>query len=623
MLRRDLVTRIAAGLLVLYVAGSIAVGIFAYSASVRAITAEALYANEVLSRALRDLAEELHAMAPDQPVESVVETAWHRSRAEELGRFLCFVRRDGQLTLHTERPEERGTDISRQLLGFPEDSLAPRIHDVLEGERDWSGENLTQTGVPQVVSYSYSRALGGMIGVHIPKVTLEEAENAATAPWILALIGLSGVLLPIAFGLLHFAYRHQLHATERAEAQRRVLEARLEEAHRIDAIGRLAGGVAHDFNNMLTVVLSYTELLRKDLQSQSARENLDGIVVATRHAAKLTAELLAFGRRQVLTPEVVDICEVIERSTPVLKGLAGPDVELEIDVRRPLLPVRVDPSKLEQVLANLVLNARQAIEPMRSEVHPGSIRVHVQGSRQLPPERPRVEDAPCADPRAVWIRITDDGVGMNAETQARLFEPFFTTKAVGEGTGLGMSMVHGTITQSGGAIFVDSSPGEGTSISLLLPGVKRSELAPERPLRPAREPGSPHILLVEDQAPLRRILARALSHAGFGVCDVADGEAGLSAIEQEGAESFDLIIADVQMPRLSGPELVSRIEAQSSNPLRVLFISGYPAPDGAREHGQGSACLRGYPVLEKPFSLNDFIARVNDILGRPSPAKHA
>ncbi len=609
------VTRIAGTLLLLVIVFAVIVGASAYRASTRAVTREAQQSNEILSHAVRRLAEELHRATPESPSTRAVLSAWDQLGVAKLGRFLCFIRGDGELGIHTQSPERVGRDFSRQSLATTPSPSAPTIGDLLDAKADWTGEDISSAGEHQVVSFSYSSELGGLIGVHIPAEALAADHGATSRPWLLGLALFTGIALPAAFGLIHFAYRSQLQATERVEADRRALEARLEQAQRLDAIGRLAGGVAHDFNNMLTVILSYAELLRGELTTKSQLESLKGVTDATQRAADLTGQLLAFGRRQILKPELLDVGDVVKQLTPMLKGLTGPAIELKITIARSLAPIRADRAKLEQVMANLVLNARQAIAATGTERGRIAVDVCWEDTQQAEMDdeaRPAVPRGDRHIHGSVLVRVADNGEGMDEPTRERIFEPFFTTKAEGQGTGLGMAMVHGTISQSGGSIQVKSAPREGTTISIRLPCVEPQAIeTSERPQTTTLEECSGSILLVDDQASLRRVLARALQKAGYDVTEAADGAEGLCRAKERGVECFDLVVADLRMPNMDGIEFVRRLEKESDQELCVLFMTGYSSPESLEGRSEEGGEIIGYPLLHKPFSLDEFLSRVS------------
>ncbi len=393
---------------------------------------------------------------------------------------------------------------------------------------------------------------------------------------------------------------------------RRALEEQLHSAHKMEAVGRLAGGIAHDFNNTLMAVMGYGEKLRRRMGGDAAgRADVDEVLAATRRAAVLVRKLLAVGRRQVLQPRVIDLNAVVDGMRDMLRRVLGEDVELVVLRARELGHVRADPGQTEQVLLNLALNARDAM-PRGGHIVIETANVVI--------DAPEKEEAPIRPGRYVAVSLTDTGSGMDEETRRRLFEPFFTTKEAWRGTGLGLASVYGTVQQSGGSIRVQSSVGRGTTIRILLPRVDEP-LDAEAPA-PAAPPllhGCAHetVLVVEDEPVLRELIDESLREAGYTVLLAPHGEAALDLAAAHGAR-IDLVISDVVMPRLGGPELVRRLAAVRPA-LRVLFMSGY-SEEAVAHHG---ALEPGTEFLEKPFAPDALVRRVRGILDAPVPVEIA
>jgi len=382
--------------------------------------------------------------------------------------------------------------------------------------------------------------------------------------------------------------------------ERRRLEHELRQAQRLEAIGRLAGGIAHDFNNLLTVIAGYTETLLLGKRVEEEPE-LEQIADAARRATVLTRQLLAFSRRQVLQPRVIDLNDVVAGVTPMLSRLIGEDVELHIRLAEGLDPIRADPSQLEQVLVNLSVNARDAMP------HGGRL-VITTANVELDEEHVAHHDEASTGPH-VLLSVGDTGTGMDAETLAHVFEPFFTTKAVGTGTGLGLATVYGIVKQSGGSVWLYSEPGQGTTVKVYLPRSDSRVLEEAvRPAAPTDARGSETILLAEDEESLRRLTARMLETRGYEVIAAETATEAVRIAEEQGRE-IDLLLTDLIMPELSGGELAKRVRTVAPG-VRVLFMSGY-ADDVMTSKG---ALEPGAPFLEKPFSARDLAVKVREAL---------
>ena len=388
----------------------------------------------------------------------------------------------------------------------------------------------------------------------------------------------------------------------RMEDEIRKLQLQLLQSQRLEAVGLLASGMAHDFNNLLNVIMGYAELLARSLpQADTRRARIEHILQATLKAGTLTRRLLAFRRKPVEQPKVVDLNALVSEAERMLRRLIGEDVDLVLQLGDGLGNVKVDPGQLEQVLLNLAVNARHAMP------RGGALTLATDNAA---PDRGDEDRSP---PPGGYVRltVTDTGVGMDAETRALIFEPFFTTKPRGEGTGLGLATVSGIVQQSGGLIEVDSEPGRGTSFRIYLPRVDES---PEpAPLPPASQPGPrghETVLLVEDQDSLRDMIRETLQLLGYRVLVARDGEAAL-AVARGHRGRLALLITDVVMPRLDGCDLARRLTTERPD-LRVLYMSGHGPDLVARRDPDGAD-----PVLEKPFSTRALSIRVREVLDRP------
>jgi signal transduction histidine kinase/DNA-binding NarL/FixJ family response regulator len=366
----------------------------------------------------------------------------------------------------------------------------------------------------------------------------------------------------------------------------RDLEEQVSQMQKMEAVGRLAGGIAHDFNNLLSVIMGYAESLRRQLGGDPQHgPKVEGILAATNRAAGVTRQLLAFSRKQVIQPRVLDLNAVITQAGQMLGRLIGEHVALRLDLAPRLPKVLADPGQLEQVLMNLVVNARDAM-----------------------PEGGTLTIATRAAGGQVAVEITDTGGGMSEATRRRIFEPFFTTKGVGKGTGLGLSTVFGIVTQAGGRIEVNSELHHGTTFTLYWPatGERLSSPEPSRS-RPAAG-GNETILLVEDEPEVRAVMAQSLSSAGYRVLEAATPDEALWLAR---VKTFDLLLTDVVMPGLSGRSLAFRIAALRPQ-TPVLYVSGY-TDDILSEHG---VLPTDVALLEKPFSTDQLLTRVREVLSR-------
>jgi len=378
------------------------------------------------------------------------------------------------------------------------------------------------------------------------------------------------------------------------------LETSLRHAHKMEAVGQLAAGVAHDFNNLLTAILGFAELLKPCVRADpTASEGVLQIGEAAQQAANLTAQLLAFGRKQPVQPEVLDLNEVVRETAGMLRRLVREDVELELTLSRHLPPVQADRNQIRQLLLNLVTNARDAM--------PRGGRLEIRTEEQLVSGEPSSGTPLLGAARAAVLSVTDTGEGMDAETRERIFEPFFTTKAVGQGTGLGLASVHGIVEQNGGTIAVESSPGKGATFRIALPATTCLATAAQR-LAPQTSITTPAtVLVVEDQDRVRSVVVRVLREAGYQVLEASDGESTLRLIEQH--PGIEVVLTDIVMPRLDGRSLAARLREKRSD-LRVIFTSGYAEQaDRAWLGSDGNAAF-----LAKPFTPRELVEAVQKML---------
>jgi PAS domain S-box-containing protein len=391
-------------------------------------------------------------------------------------------------------------------------------------------------------------------------------------------------------------------AIQRDITERRQLELQLAQSQKMEAVGRLAGGVAHDFNNLLTVISGYAELLLDGTSSGNpTRTSLEEIRKAGERAAALTRQLLAFSRQQVLAPQVLDLNAAIAEMDKMLRRLIGEDIDLVILPGANVGRIKADPGQIEQVIMNMAVNARDAM-PEGGKLTIEAANVDLDGSYAQ-------RDTEAAPGRYVMLAVTDNGSGMDQETQARIFEPFFTTKAQGKGTGLGLATVYGIVKQSGGFIWVYSELGQGTTFKIYLPRVEEIAAAVE-PVRarPAPHRGSETILVVEDEEALRSLIRTVLEANGYTVLAASGGIEALGICKIQSC-AIHLVLTDVVMPQMTGRELVKRM-ASLRPETKVLYMSGYT--DNAMVHH--GVLDGGTPFLQKPFTPDALARKVREVL---------
>ncbi|MBS3822099.1 MAG: response regulator, partial [Phycisphaerae bacterium] len=391
-------------------------------------------------------------------------------------------------------------------------------------------------------------------------------------------------------------------ARKEAEAERERLEQQLRQAQKMEAVGRLAGGVAHDFNNMLTAILGNAELALKRVDASGPlHEDLNEICKAAGRSADLTRQLLAFARKQMVAPRVLDLNETVSGMLKMLRRLIGEDVELAWSPGEGVWPVRIDPSQVDQILANLCLNARDAVDAG------GQISIETSNVHLGEDDCVGVPDA--APGEYVVLSVSDNGRGMDTETLENLFEPFFTTKAVGEGTGLGLATVYGIVRQNGGFIRVYSELGSGATFHIHLP---RSAAAPAHaeaaPRHDLAAGGGRTVLLVEDEPSVLALGKAVLQDLGYEVLTAATPEEAIDLAERH--DDIDLLLTDVVMPGMNGRELSERLMRRHSG-LRRVFMSGYTA-DVIAHHGVLDERVH---FIQKPFTRRTLAAKLREALG--------
>ena len=406
----------------------------------------------------------------------------------------------------------------------------------------------------------------------------------------LALVSLSGLLLAAIMA-----------EREDAMNKRLQLEEQLRHSQKMEAVGRLAGGIAHDFNNLLTAIIGYTEIVLHGLDPKDDRRaDAEEIGRAAMRAADLTRQMLAFSRRQVLQMKIIDLNKALAKVEPMLRRMIGEDIVMTVTGRATNAYVRVDPGQVEQVVMNLVVNARDAM--------PQGGRLNVETGDALLDEA-AVADIPDAKPgNYVMLSVSDTGVGMPPEIRARIFEPYFTTKEVGKGTGLGLSTAYGIVRQSEGHITLSSEVGLGTTFRIYLPRAEAPQPAAVDSGGEKMPEGTEHILLVEDDSSVRRLSKELLIRLGYSVTEAASGRAGL-ALGSDDTRHFDLALCDVILGDMSGPAVAEALMALRPS-IRVLYMSGYTdeaiVKTGVLDEGK--------PFLQKPFTPMQLSRKIREVL---------
>jgi two-component system cell cycle sensor histidine kinase/response regulator CckA len=389
----------------------------------------------------------------------------------------------------------------------------------------------------------------------------------------------------------------------REVTERRRLETRVHQTQRLEAIGRLAGGIAHDFNNILSAIHGFGSIVHGELgERDPLRGDMQEILKAVERAANLTRQLLAFGRRQVLQPKVIDVGGYVRDLERMIRRIVGEDIEIVVRVDEGAVTAKADPGQLEQVLINLVVNARDAM--------PTGGRITIEASNVVIGNEDSRESAELSPGNYVTLSVSDTGIGMSKKVQDHIFEPFFTTKESGQGSGLGLSTVFGIVKQSGGHIFVDSDPGHGSTFNIYFPASRErpTRVITSANLAPIALTGAETILLVEDENAVRSFVARALRQQGYQVLDASNGGEALMIAEQHPG-IIHLLLTDVIMPRVSGKQLAERLRTLRAD-LRVLYMSGYAeeiiAPHGVLEPGAA--------FIEKPLTAEALGRKIREVL---------
>ncbi|QEL15587.1 PAS domain S-box protein [Limnoglobus roseus] len=535
--------------------------------------------------------------------------------------------REAQAQLE-RRVETRTAELSHATHQLSEEEAARRAAEgrvrrlaaiVASSEDAIIGQDLAGTitdwnaGAEHLLAYPAAEVVGRPAAVIVPADRRDEAERVTgrlargedVRPYETVRLRRGGVEVPVSIRVSPIRDDGQL--VGRAEICRDLtyakrLEERLRQSQKMESIGQLAGGVAHDFNNILTVINGYTDLILQDLGPDDPRRGLlKQVHDAGTRAAALTQQLLAFSRKQVLQPRVLDLGVVVRDSERMLRRLIGEDVHLATVIRPDLGRVKVDPTQMEQVLLNLAVNARDAM-PRGGRLTVEAANVNLdEGYADAHPE--------VWPGRYVMLAVADTGTGMDEGTKARMFDPFYTTKGVGKGTGLGLAVVHGIVKQSGGHVVAYSEVGLGTTVKMCLPAVEGLGTAGKSHPRITTGPrGSETVLLVEDEAAVRQFSRAALQLSGYTVLEAGHGgEAVRLAERYEGP--IHLLVSDVVMPEMGGRLLAERLSASRPG-IKVVFVSGY-TDDAIVRHGVLEA---GVAFLQKPFSPADLARKVREVL---------
>ncbi len=391
-------------------------------------------------------------------------------------------------------------------------------------------------------------------------------------------------------------------------SDRKQLEERLRQVQKLDAIGKLAGGIAHDFNNAITAIIGYAEMILLRVKSPDPLyQDAKQIVRAAEHSARLTHQLLAFSRKQVLQPRPLDLQEELTNVEGMVRRLIGESISLSLDVAPNLWRTMGDAGQIQQVVLNLAINARDAMS------NGGQLTLSLANTTITATEALRIPDGRPGE--FVLLTVSDTGTGMSGETLKRIFEPFFTTKDVGRGTGLGLATCHGIIRQTSGMIAVSSVLGLGTTFSVYLPKAEGIQASDARPLHQNGAPsGTEKILVVEDEEILRELAVQVLESLGYRVITAEDGQAAIDLITRDSGHGIDMIVTDLMMPRMNGRELIEWI-GENVGAMPVLFMSGYTDDDIIRDAVEGAEV----EYLQKPFTPHALAFKIREVLDRVAP----
>jgi two-component system, cell cycle sensor histidine kinase and response regulator CckA len=464
------------------------------------------------------------------------------------------------------------------------------VNDAAVRHYGWSREQFLTMKITEIRPASEVDALlqgirGGSVGSHRPETWRHRLRDGTV------------IDVEISAGKIFFEGRDAALVVARDVTERRRMQERLASAEKMEAVGRLAGGVAHDFNNLLTVISGYAAILRSE---PAATQPLDEIEHAAEQAAALTRQLLAFSRRQVMRPQVVDVNEIVGGMGAMLERIIGDDVQVAIQLAEGVSAVEADRAQIERVVLNLAANARDAM--------PRGGRLTIETADVVLEDSYVATHGDVTPGPHVLLAISDTGIGMSDEVRRRLFEPFFTTKSSGGGTGLGLATVFGVVKQSGGSIFVYSEEGRGTTFKIYLPASQRPVVHESDGAQPASERGSETVVVVEDDESVRELVRIMLGGCGYGVLAAPDAD-GAARMCEAHPGGVDLLLTDVVMPDIGGRALAERLTALFPH-LRVLFMSGY-SDEAVVRHG---IIRPDTAFIEKPFTQASLARKVREVL---------
>jgi PAS domain S-box-containing protein len=532
---------------------------------------------------------------------------WLRDRAVSThveGGVLCADGTFSDVSAHREAEEARWAVLSGALDGYYLTDAHGKILEVNDSYCRMSG---------------YSRQ--ELLAMRVPDLECQETDAQVAEHMQLILAQLSdrfetrhrrkdGQVIDVessvtAQGNRFVCFLRDVTERKRAEQENRLLQEQLLQAQKMEAVGRLAGGIAHDFNNLLMVIRSYSEMLDGSLPANDKRQRYaEEILKATDRAARLTGQMLAFSRKQMLAPVVLDLNILLDESVKMLRRVIGEDIEVRVNASEPLWPIEADADQILQVLMNLSVNARDAM-PRGGDLVLATRNVTVPGDS--------AEYTYMASGEYVMLSVTDTGEGMSKETQERIFEPFFTTKGVGRGTGLGLSTVYGIVKQSNGYVWCKSELGQGTTFTILLPRATHAP-APAASLQiDDVQRGTETVLVVEDEQSLRELAGEFLRSLGYTVLTADSGQQALSAASLH-QHSIDVLLTDVVMPKMSGTQL-SQMLSKTRPGMKTIYMSGY-TDDAVVRHGIRQAAV---VFLQKPFSFATLARKLREVIATDQP----